>query len=334
MVKLGHGGIDMKIGRRDFLKAAAGAAGLVISDKVQAMASRSNMDSKIYKIERRKLGKTGAEVSIIGMGGIVVMNLEQQDANKIVADAFERGINYFDVAPSYGDAQLRLGPALKPWRDKCFLACKSGKRDRAGVEAEIKESLNALETDHFDLYQLHGITDVVKDVDAALGKGGAMEAIIEAKKNGVVRNIGFSAHSPEAAIAAMRKFDFDTILYPVNFGSHYKSGFECEVVSEAKRRGMGILAIKAMMKGTATENSKKKHPKCWYEPIDDPGLVRLALSWTLGQGVSACLPPGDENLFGMALGMAGDLRPLTKDEQRQLEEVAKGLEPAFPIASV
>ena len=322
----------MEIGRRDFLRAAAaGAAGLIISDNVQAMASRHNMDSKMYKIERRRLGKTGSEVSIIGMGGIVVMNLEQQLANRIVADAFERGINYYDVAPSYGNAQWKLGPALKPWRDKCFLACKSGKRDRVGAEAEMKESLKALETDHFDLYQLHGIADVEKDVHAALGKGGAMEGITEARKNGVVRNIGFSAHSPEAALAAMREFDFDTIMYPVNFGSHYKSGFECEVLKEAKRRGMGIIAIKAMMKGTVTDNSKKKHPKCWYEPIDDPGLARMALGWSLGQGVSACLPPGDENLFTMALGMAGELRPLTKKEIEQLEEMTKGLEPAFPV---
>ena len=104
----------------------------------------------------------------------------------------------------------------------------------------------SLQTDHFDLYQLHAISDVEKDVQAVLAKGGAMEAILEAKKQGKLKYIGFSAHTSEAALAAMREFDFDTILYPVNFACHFRNEFDTEVLAEAKKRDMGILAIKAM----------------------------------------------------------------------------------------
>jgi aryl-alcohol dehydrogenase-like predicted oxidoreductase len=282
-------------------------------------------------IPKRKLGKTGRELSIIGMGGMVVAATEQKDANRIVADAFETGVNYFDVAPSYMDAQLRFGPALKPFRDKVFLACKSEVRNRAGLEKELNDSLKQLQTDHFDLYQLHAIRDVEKDVHAVLAKGGAMEAILEAKKQGKLKYIGFSAHTSEAALAAMSEFDFDTILYPVNFACHFRNEFDTEVLEEAKKRGMGILALKAMARRPWPKGAEKKYPKCWYEPIDEPELARLALKWSLSQGITAALPPGEEKLFKMALSIALHITAITDSEMSQLKELAEKINPLFPV---
>lgn len=113
------------------------------------------------------------KLSIIGFGGIVVKDAEQQHANRVVAEAFEKGVNYFDVSPTYGDAELKLGPALEPYRKKVFLACKTGQRRREGASEELNESLKRLRTDYFDLYQLHSITDVKNDVDAVFAKGDA-----------------------------------------------------------------------------------------------------------------------------------------------------------------
>jgi len=329
--------IEMNIERRDFLKLSALSAGgfLMSTGSISAMNSKlsSGGDLDSRKIGRQRLGKTGLEISKIAFGGIVVMNQHQKDADAIVARAFENGINYFDVAPSYGDAQDRLGPALQPYRQKCYLACKSAKRDRAGVEEELAGSLKALRTEYFDVYQLHAITDIEKDVHAALRKGGAMEAILEAKEKGLVRNIGFSAHSSAAALAAMREFDFDTIMYPVNFGAHFKSSFDNEVLAEANKRNMGIIAIKAMMKGAWPEGAEKKYPKCWYEPFDDPEMARLALSWTLSQGVSTAVPPGDEKLFKLAMKAAAAIKPLNQDDFHKLKTMASELNPVFPIKS-
>ena len=108
-------------------------------------------------VPHRVLGNTGEKLSIVGFGSICLRNNGQEFADKLVPKAFEAGINYFDVAPGYGDAQELLGPPLKPFREKVFLACKTGKRDRAGAEEELNESLNFLKTDHFDLYQFHGV---------------------------------------------------------------------------------------------------------------------------------------------------------------------------------
>ena len=282
---------------------------------------------------KRPLGKTGCELSIIGFGGIVVQNAAPEHAKAVVAEAFERGINYFDVAPSYGNSELKLGPALKPYRDRSFLACKTGKRDKAGAKEELDNSLKTLQTDHFDLYQMHALIDIEKDVKAALSKNGAIQTFLEARKAGVIRFIGFSAHSPQAALTAMREFDFDTILYPVNFCTHFHSKFEQEVLAEAKKRNMGILALKAMAKQKwQNEQSPQRqaYQKCWYEPIDDPELARLALSWTLSQGITAAVSPGEEKLFRMALELAPACKKITAGEITQLESIAKSLQPILP----
>jgi len=292
--------------------------------------SMPHNNDQLTNMPKRVLGKTGKKLSIIGFGGIVVMNSEPKQANKAVADAVEKGINYWDVAPSYGDSELKLGPALKPFRDNCFLACKTVRRDKAGAKEELDNSLKNLETDHLDLYQLHALADVEKDVKAALGRDGAIQTFIEAKKAGVIRHLGFSAHSPQAALAAMKEFDFDTILYPVNFCTHYKSKFDQKVLAKAKKRNMGILALKSMaLQKWSDEEKKKQYPKCWYEPIAETQLAEKALAWTLSQGVTAMLPPGEEALFRMAMALAPGLAD-AKFQQTEFENLSVQLEPIFP----
>jgi aryl-alcohol dehydrogenase-like predicted oxidoreductase len=281
-------------------------------------------------IPKRQLGKTQRQLSIIGFGGIVVTNAKPLNAAEIVADSIDKGINYFDVAPSYGDAEIKLGPALKPFRSKCFLACKTGKRDRAGAKQELDNSLKNLKTDHFDLYQLHALIDVETDVKAALSKDGAIQTFLDARKQGIIDLIGFSAHSPQAALAAMREFDFDTILYPVNFCCHFQGSFDQEVLAEAKKRNMGILALKAMAKQKwQNDEDRKAYPKCWYEPISKPEIASIALRWTLSQGVTAAIPPGEEKLFRMALAIAATYKDLPADELSILEKLTVGLRHIF-----
>ena len=258
------------------------------------------------------------------------MNAEPEHAKEVVAEAVEKGINYFDVSPTYGDAELKLGPALKPFRDKCFLACKTIRRDRAGAKEELDNSLKNLETDHFDLYQLHAISDVENDVKAALAKDGAIQTFLDARKQGIIDLIGFSAHSPQAALAAMREFDFDTILYPVNFCCHFQGSFDQEVLVEAQRRNMGIFALKSMAKQKwQNDEDRKAYPKCWYEPISEPEIARLALCWTLSQGVTAAIPPGEEQLFRMALAIAATYKDLSADELSRLEKLSIDLQHIF-----
>lgn len=276
-----------------------------------------------------RLGKTELLVSQIGFGGIVVMDAEPAEAANSVSEAIERGINYFDVAPSYGDAEIKLGAALEPFRKDVYLACKTHLRDAKSAKQTLDQSLKNLKTDYFDVFQLHALTDIKDDVEAVFAKGGAMETIIEAKKAGIIRNVGFSAHNPNAALAAMAEYDFDTVLFPVNFNLHFRKGFEVEVLNEAKRRDMGILALKTLAKGKwANDQARKKYPKCWYEPIDERELAALAIRWTISQGVAVAITPSHKELLDIMLDEV-DTSPLSDVEIEQLRKAAKESELIF-----
>src|SRR4051794_17829907 len=217
-------------------------------------------------MERRPLGTTGEELSIIGFGGIVVMNAEPSEARERVAEAVDRGVNYFDVAPSYGNAEERLGPALEPYRNRVFLACKTQKRTKQDAAAELRDSLQRMRTDHFDLYQLHAMT-TREDLDTATGPGGALEACVQAREQGLIRHIGFSAHNVDVALALMDRFDFASVLFPLNWMEYFNAGFGPQVVEKAARKGVGRLALKAMARQKWPEGADREaYPKCWYEP--------------------------------------------------------------------
>jgi len=281
------------------------------------------------KIEKRSLGRTGEMLSIIGFGGIVVKDATPEEASIVVKLAIDSGINYFDVAPSYGDAEIKLGPALEPYRKSVFLACKTTKRSRNEARAELEQSLKNLRTDHFDLYQFHAVT-TIKEVEAIHGPGGAMETFLEARKEGKIRFIGFSAHSVEAAMAMMDRFDFDTILFPVNFATWHAGNFGPQVLDRAQTKKMGILALKAMAKGPWPQGAdRSKFPKCWYEPLSSPEDIRMGLRFTLSHPVTAAVPPGDSDLFKIALSVSDSLKPLKNKEMLVIKEKALTVNPLF-----
>ncbi len=313
--------------RRDFIRTTALAAPLIgvfpadLSDIVRKSGKG--------KIEKRSLGRTGEMLSIIGFGGIVVKDSTTQQAADDVKKAINIGINYFDVAPSYGNAEVMLGPALEPYRKGVFLSCKTQKRTKNEARQELEQSLKNLRTDHFDLYQFHAVS-TLKDVEAIHGPGGAMETFLEAKKEGKIRFIGFSAHSVEAAMAMMDRFDFDTILFPVNFATWYAGNFGPQVLARAQEKKMGILAIKAMAKGPWPQGADRKtHPKCWYEPLTDPEDLRMGFRFTLSHPVTAAVTSGDENLFRIVLTMYDKLSPLKKSEIQAIKERGLKQDPLF-----
>jgi aryl-alcohol dehydrogenase-like predicted oxidoreductase len=284
-------------------------------------------------MERRPLGRTGENLSIVGFGGILVMNVEPPEASRLVAEAVDRGVNYFDVAPSYGNAEERLGPALEPYRDQVFLACKTGKRTKAEAAAELRESLARLRTDHFDLYQLHAMT-TWEDLETATGPGGALEAFVEAREQGLVRHLGFSAHSVEVALALMDRFDFASILFPTNWTEYFNAGFGPQVVERAAQKGVGRLALKAMARQKWPEGADRSQwPKCWYEPCSDPREASLALRFTLSQPITAAVPPGEPRIFSIALDTCEDFQPITDEEREELRQRALGLVPFFETAA-
>ncbi|MBN2289306.1 MAG: aldo/keto reductase [Candidatus Glassbacteria bacterium] len=279
-------------------------------------------------LPRRPLGKTGEKVSIIGFGGNVVKNEEQDVVRKVVAEAIEAGVNYFDNSPRYGNTEVKLGPVLEPFRRKIFLACKTGIRDAAGARLELEHSLELFRTDHFDLYQLHYLHSR-EDIEQAFGPGGAMETLVKARQEGLARFLGFSAHTVEAAQAAMERFDFDTIMFPFNYVAWYKGNFGSQIVEKAAAEDMGILAIKPGASCRRVGDTDRRFPKCWYVPLVDEEDAALSYYFTLSLPVSSAFPPGEVELFRLALKVARSFIPLSESEKAELARQAASLPPLF-----
>lgn len=262
----------------------------------------------------RKFGNTGINISAVSYGGIVSAGLydnvlydseDQKASDFYVSRAIDAGVNYFDVAPSYGNAELQLGNSLKPYRSDIHIACKTMMRDRAGAEKELTESLKLLHTDYFDVYQMHALTSV-EDVEKAFAPGGAMELLSTLKQKGIARNIGITAHSEEAAIRAIQLYDFDTVLFPINWFMNMEHGMGSRLIAEAKQRGMGVLAMKAFIERRWNDDSERKasvFPKSWCKPIDtsDSEFIKAAMKYTLSLGVDTLIPPGNYASFNAAL---------------------------------
>lgn len=282
----------------------------------------------LNKIQKRSLGKTGEHLSIIGFGGIVIENATPEEAASRVKEAIDYGVNYFDVAPAYGNAEEKLGPALKPYRKDVFLACKTKERKKEGARRELEQSLRTMETNHFDLYQFHEVSSV-KEVETILGPGGAMETFLEAREEGKIKYIGFSAHSVDAGLALMDNFDFDTILFPLNFATWYAGNFGPQLLARAMEKEMGILALKAMAWKPWGKNEVPEYDKTWYKPVSDREEARKGLRFTLSQPVTSAIPPGEEDLFSMALELASEFTPMNEDEMLEMKNKAEHTTPIF-----
>jgi aryl-alcohol dehydrogenase-like predicted oxidoreductase len=197
---------------------------------------------KARKALPRRHYRDDVQLSILGFGGMVVVGQDPKSAGRIVAEAVERGVNYFDVAPTYGDgeSEIKLGYALLPHRQDVFLACKTTARDAAGAQKELDRSLERLHTERFDLYQFHAVTSL-RDVEQILGPHGAAETFLKARAQGKARYLGCSAHSSEAALALMDGFKLDSILFPVNYILYQEGGFGPQILAYARENGVGTL---------------------------------------------------------------------------------------------
>jgi predicted aldo/keto reductase-like oxidoreductase len=274
-------------------------------------------------MDKRVLGKTEEKLSIIGFGGIVVREVSSNDASRFVSMAVDRGINYFDVAPEYGNAQEMLGPALQPYRNNVFLACKTHEKTAVGAEIEFRDSLKKLKTDYLDLYQLHQVT-TQEEVDQIMGPGGAIEFFIRAKEKGLIKYIGFTAHSEEAAISLMDIYDFTSVSFPVNWALWFKDDFGPAVLKKAQEKGTAVLAIKALAKGALVDKEKTKWRKAWYTILDEPEEASLALRFTLSlPAVTSSISPSHAELLWLSCDIAENFKTISPQEQDILKNRAK-----------
>lgn len=284
-------------------------------------------------LERRRLGRIGYEASIVTLGGCGVGKLDQREADRAVELALNYGVNIVDVAPSYGEAESRLSKWVQRYRDKLFIAEKTLERTRDGALKELHSSLDKLGIEYFDLYQMHALGEPI-DIEKAFSPGGALEAFIEARDTGLTRYIGITGHRDMRILSkALKLFDFDSVLLPVNIASMVTPSPENDfrpILREAAERDIAVIAIKAIARGRWRG---ERRYSTWYEPLDDQRDIDLAVWFTLSQEpVATYSLPCDVRLWPLVLDSALRFRRLSLEEQAEAIEYAKrkGLTPLFP----
>ena len=266
-------------------------------------------------MEKRRLGKTGHMSSILTLGGAALGTVTQAEADAAITMAMEHGINHIDVAPSYGEAELRIGPWMPQHRNDFFLGCKTTERDKAGAWESIKRSMDRLQVSNFDLFQFHGVDDL-DTLDTILNPGGALEAVLEAKQQGLIKFIGITGHRPNVYVEALKRFDFDTVLFPLSrvHAAHFDKDNDFRPLLDlAKQKDVGLITIKAISKRVWP--SIDRSYRTWYEPFDSQEDIERSLGYTLSQGATTCPMPSDVQLWPMVIEAAERFTQMTEEEQ-------------------
>jgi aryl-alcohol dehydrogenase-like predicted oxidoreductase len=283
-------------------------------------------------IALQPFGRTGHQSTRIIFGAAAIGNVSQDDADQTLELIREHGINHIDTAASYGEAELRLGPWMETHRDEFFLATKTGERRRADAYNEIQRSLERLRTDRIDLIQLHNLVDE-DEWRTVFSSGGALEAVVEAKEDGLVRFIGVTGHGVTVAaqhLRSLQEYPFDSVLLPYNFpmsrNGRYIEDFEA-LVALCSERGVAVQTIKAITRGPWGEHQPTANT--WYEPLTDQDAIDTAVSWVLGREGVFLNSVGDIHILPKVIDAAERFTQRPGDDQMGELEAAFGLEPLF-----
>ncbi len=281
-------------------------------------------------METRPFGRTGHNSTVAIFGAYALSNLNQNDADKIMEKLMADGVNHIDVAPFYGKAEERLGPFLASNRDRFFLGCKTMERTKESAAAELRQSLQHLKVEYLDLYQLHSVNSIER-LDQVTGVNGALEAIIEARQQGLVRNIGITGHIPATQLEALNRFDFDSISFPYNPIQASDKDYRCYVtklLQKSQDRNVGVMVIKSIAKG----NWNEKHPtkNTWYEPLTDPDEIQQAVNFALSLPITGICTVGDSTLLSIVIEACRNFTRLNPQEQESLIDQAMDSTPMFP----
>jgi aryl-alcohol dehydrogenase-like predicted oxidoreductase len=283
-------------------------------------------------IQLLPFGRTGHQSTRIIFGAAALGSVSQDVADRALDVLLEHDVNHIDTAASYGDAELRIAPWLKRYPDRFFLATKTGKRKAAEAREELHRSLDRLQVDHVDLWQLHNLSDPI-EWDTALSPGGALEAAIEARDQGLVRAIGVTGHGAQIAAThrrSLQRFDFDSVLLPYNFttvqSTYYAENFDA-LQATCRQRNTAVQTIKSL--AYRPWSGRPRSTTTWYQALEDQSEIDTAVHWALGRDGIFVISSGDVNLLPKILDAAerfGD-RPSDADMQRMVERLQ--MEPLF-----
>jgi aryl-alcohol dehydrogenase-like predicted oxidoreductase len=259
--------------------------------------------------------------TVVAFGSAGIGRVNQDTADRAIQTALDSGVNHFDVAPRYGEAELRLKPWMPRIRDKIFLGCKTAQRTRDTAKADLHRSLERLGTDHLDLYQLHAVCKR-HELDECTAEGGALEALIEAREEGIVRWLGITGHThdaPATHLEALHRFNFDTVMFPLNFVlwsiPEYRRDTQA-LLDACRQKDVGVQIIKTLAKDPWGDRPRTH--STWYEPFTDQPTIDQAVAFNLSQPVTTLCSTGDVTILPKFLAAAERFRPLTPDAQEAL----------------
>jgi predicted aldo/keto reductase-like oxidoreductase len=257
-------------------------------------------------VQQRRLGRLGHDSSVLIYGAAALGEVDQPTADASIQLALDSGINHFDVAASYGDAELRLGPWMPTIRDRIFLATKTGLRDREAAWAQINRSLERLQTDHLDLIQVHAVGDL-EELDLVTRPSGSLEAVVRAREESLAGAIGITGHghqAPATHLEALARFPFDTVLSPLNWVLAQDPSYLADylaLVEEVQAQDAGLMIIKTVSRRNWPEPVEHGY-STWYEPFDDQQRISAAVAWVLSHPeVTGIATPGDVQLLPLVI---------------------------------
>ncbi len=283
-------------------------------------------------METRRFGRTGHMSTVAVFGAAAFWEISQEDADKVMESVIAAGINHIDVAPSYGQAEIRIGPWMPRERSRFFLGCKTGERTKEGAWKEMQESLKRLQTETFDLYQFHAVT-TMEELDAITMKGGALEAFVEARRAGLTKFIGITGHganAPQIYLEALRRFDFDSVMFPLNFVQFANPQFRKyaeELIAVCKAKDVGTLIIKSVTK--APWGERQHTATTWYEPFDQSDQIQPAVNFVLSHDVTGLCTAGDTRVLPLVIKACENFSRLSQEEMEQMIATGNQFEPLF-----
>lgn len=283
-------------------------------------------------MQTRRFGRSGHMSTVAIFGGAALWNATQAEADTVMEQVIAAGVNHIDVAPSYGLAEARLGPWMPRVRDQFFLGCKTMEREAAGAAAELRRSLDLLQVDSFDLYQIHAI-ETMADLDAATRPGGALDAIVKAREEGLTKHIGITGHgveSPAVFREALRRFDFDSVLFPINFvqfaNPEYRRNAEA-LLGTCRSRDVGTMIIKSVTR-SPWGDLPRTH-QTWYRPFTELASIQTAVNFALSLDVTGLCTAGDPKVLPLMLRACQEFQPLDAAQRQAMIDSPGQGEPLF-----
>ena len=274
-------------------------------------------------MEKRRFGRTDHMSTLAVFGAASLGQLDQPLADQVIQQMINAGVNHIDIAPSYGEAERRLGPWMPRIRDRFFLGCKTMERTREGLKRESTESLARLQVDRFDLYQLHAITTMA-ELDQCTQAGGALEGAIEMRKAGLTRFIGITGHgmqAPQIFIEALSRFDFDSVLFPIYaalFADDEYRAAALALLDLCEEKDVGVMVIKAIAKQPWGDGEHTHHT--WYQPFEGKETIQCNINFALSQKLTHICTAGDYRLLDAVYQACEGFEPMSSEDQQALME--------------